>query len=112
MWPLAVAELTLGAQQIAGTGIAGVLATMATLIARRTKDTDEAREHITQLALDHALEREGKAQAEIDAARAEARSERARAERLAEQNAELRETNAGLRASLRGEPAHDLHRPA
>lgn len=118
MRALAFADITVGAQQLLGGTIGGTLITMAMLIARRTKDTDEARDRVSQLVLDHALEREGRAQGDIDtarsereAARAEARAERDRADRLVEVNAALRERNAALEVELRGAPYDDRRSP-
>lgn len=91
------AEITLGPEQIVGGGLGGTLVVLATLIARRTKDTDELRERLTKMALDHALEREGQAQEDIDGAKAEARRERQAADQLRIENTALRETNAELK---------------
>lgn len=65
---LSFAAIELSAETAVGGGITTLILGIAGLLARRTKDTDERRDALTQLALDLAMQREGKAWAERDAA--------------------------------------------
>jgi hypothetical protein len=74
---LTFAAIEVSAETAAGSGIVTLILGIAGLLARRTKDTDERRDALTQLALDIAMDREGKAWAERDAALDEIRQLRA-----------------------------------
>lgn len=65
---LSLAAIEVSAETAVGGGITTLILGIAGLLARRTKDTDERRDALTQLAMDIAMQREGKAWAERDAA--------------------------------------------
>jgi hypothetical protein len=67
-----LAEVSLGMEAVAGGGVTGMLVIVMTAMLRRTKDTDERQDQLTKTIMDTAAEREARAWAERDAARAEA----------------------------------------
>lgn len=74
---LSLAAIEVSAETAVGGGITTLILGIAGLLARRTKDTDERRDALTQLALDLAMQREGRAWEERDAALDEIRLLRA-----------------------------------
>lgn len=80
--------LTLGAlvevtgDQVLGGGIAATILGIAGILARRTRDTDERRDEVAKMAMDLAMEREGRAWSERDEILAENRDLQRRLARL------------------------------
>jgi hypothetical protein len=89
-----LAELTIGGDGLAGGGLGAMLIGFATLLVRRTKDTDEMRERLMQTALEAAHEREELSRLDVTEARAET-------QRLRSDNHTLRQQIQQLRHDLR-----------
>jgi hypothetical protein len=66
-----LAEVSTATELIAGGGVTGMLVVVMTAMLRRTKDTDERKDQFATMVLATASEREAKAWAERDAAKAE-----------------------------------------